>query len=103
MDYHLLYIEGCLRINSLRQHSYQSNLVSFKYCTYIDNSNYRNKDDALMTGKRALYRRKSCTKTPSSVLYLVGIYTNPATAPPNTLSITFFFILKFLHFRTQCP
>ena len=28
-----------------------------------------------MTGKRALYRRKSCTKTPSSVLYLVGIYT----------------------------
>ena len=28
-----------------------------------------------MTGKRALYRRKSCTKTPCSVLYLVGIYT----------------------------
>ena len=28
-----------------------------------------------MTGKRALYRRKPCTKTPCSVLYLVGIYT----------------------------
>ena len=27
-----------------------------------------------MTGKRALYRRKPCTKTPCSVLYLVGIY-----------------------------
>ena len=27
-----------------------------------------------MTGKRALYRRKSCTKTPYRVLYLVGIY-----------------------------
>lgn len=30
---------------------------------------------ALMTGKRALYRRKLCTKPPCSVLYLVGIYT----------------------------
>lgn len=29
-----------------------------------------------MTGKRALYRRKSCTKTPCSVLCLVGIYTS---------------------------
>ena len=28
-----------------------------------------------MTGKRALYRRKPCTETPCSVLYLVGIYT----------------------------
>lgn len=27
-----------------------------------------------MTGKRALYRRKPCTKTPCSVLCLVGIY-----------------------------
>ena len=27
-----------------------------------------------MTGKRALYRRKPCTETPCSVLYLVGIY-----------------------------
>ena len=27
-----------------------------------------------MTGKRALYRRKPCTITPCSVLYLVGIY-----------------------------
>ena len=28
-----------------------------------------------MTGKRALYRRKVCTKTPCGVLCLVGIYT----------------------------
>ena len=28
-----------------------------------------------MTGKRALYRRKPCTKTPCSVLCLVGIYS----------------------------
>ena len=34
-----------------------------------------NKYHALMTGKRALYRRKPCTKPPCSVLYLVGIYT----------------------------
>ena len=27
-----------------------------------------------MTGKRALYRRKVCTKTPCSVLCLTGIY-----------------------------
>ena len=29
-----------------------------------------------MTGKRALYRRKPCTETPCSVLYLVGIYSD---------------------------
>ena len=29
-----------------------------------------------MTGKRALYRRKPCTKTPCSVLCLVGIYND---------------------------
>ena len=29
-----------------------------------------------MTGKRALYWRKLCTKTPCSVLYLAGIYRN---------------------------
>lgn len=29
-----------------------------------------------MTGKRALYRRKVCTKTPCSVLCLTGIYNN---------------------------
>ena len=32
-----------------------------------------------MTGKRALYRRKLCTKTPCSVLCLVGIYNNDIT------------------------
>lgn len=37
---------------------------------------YLNKHHALMTGKRALYRRKPCTKTPCSVLCLVGIYNN---------------------------
>jgi hypothetical protein len=31
-----------------------------------------------MTGKRALYRRKPCTKTPCSVLCLVGIYMQEA-------------------------
>ena len=36
---------------------------------------YLNKHHALMTGKRALNRRKPCTITPCSVLCLVGIYT----------------------------
>ena len=36
-----------------------------------------------MTGKRALYRRKSCTKTPCSVLCLVGIYKSTQIALQN--------------------
>lgn len=39
-----------------------------------------NKYHALMTGKRALYRRKPCTKPPCSVLYLVSIFESGGLA-----------------------
>ena len=41
-----------------------------------------------MTGKRALYRRKLCTKPPCSVLYLVGIYMHMKGADISLVIIT---------------
>ena len=38
-----------------------------------------------MTGKRALYRRKLCTKPPCSVLYLVGIYKDQTWNGPKSI------------------
>lgn len=42
-----------------------------------------------MTGKRALYRRKLCTKTPCSVLYLVGIYTRYQNGEEKVLEVKY--------------
>ena len=42
-----------------------------------------------MTGKRALYRRKLCTKPPCSVLYLVGIYKTD-----NMVNLYAFYVLE---------